>query len=115
MAEVTGIECRELGLKGHGRLHVITFEWPDLDTHPSHQRHGIGQGLRPTNGQIGVQQFLKHLRRCAQPGIVRQRVREKSARLRLQGMRPAHGVHEDVGVDKDHVSVAPRRRDASMT
>ena len=69
----------------------------------------------PADRQVCVQQFLQHLGRCDQTIFALHAVFKEIAGRQSQRVVATNGVHEDVGVDEDHVVDAPLPRDSCIT
>jgi len=111
MAEIARAERRALLVKLSGQMNIGAFQGPDLDPRSGDQRQRRIECLSPVDRQVRMDQFLQHLRGGAQGPPLPDRFAEEVARLVSKRMRLAHRVHEDVGVDERHVSVAPCWRD----
>jgi len=90
-------------------LHRPCFSQPPLGKGQSRVQRGL-----PPNGEVGMKQLLKNLRRGHEnlPGFKRRK--EELPRLGTKGMGPPHRIHENVGVDEDHGSGIPCPLDVSM-
>ena len=114
VAEISRTEIGELSLEFPGKMNVIGFQGPDVHARRRDERHRSVKCPHPANGKICMHQLLQCFRRCTERGLFKQRLSEERLRSMPERMRPAHGVHEDIGVDEDHVAEALRRCDSAM-
>ena len=111
VAEVPWAQAGILFMELSSKDDVLFFQRPHFHLRPEDQGHGCIERLESRNWEIGMHQLLENLRRGAERRTVPIGFDEEVPSRVSKWMGSSHRVHEEVGVDKDHVLDAPLLRD----
>ena len=114
MDQVASGECGMTLGKRPREADVLRLDTPDLLRAALDQREGMIDLRAAGDSQIRMEQFLHDLCRRDEHAVLLEDAEEEIASGLAERMRAADRVHEDVGVDEDHVTSKPAVRDRSI-
>lgn len=111
MKEVTRSKTGVTSSEQTGRPYVFGFDSPHDGNGGVGEIEGCIERREALDRKVRMQQFLKHFSRGNERTPLLDRTFEECPGPIPQGVRAADRIHQDVGIDEDHVPDCPRAID----